>query len=702
MVCPIANPTTCCQVMIEHKTDLVPPALENTVVVTQTVEADIENVIPEKVVVCGVVHKTLTYTAVLEDGTQVPNFQIFDDIPFQCAINREDANEGDFFEVTGAIILGEVTLQEQNFGFINDSRVAFNFKEKEIIKVCIKKIIDSSEFCIPTVEGSKPKTSPEEKINTIIKNNQVPSVLASSFFQMARRYLKGLKPVDSIETAAFNVFRNLSPAVRNVLSCSVRRVDALPKEIRNQLLSPDFSRNEPVIPDKLAQLLSKELLQRASLVTFGDSEGLINERPGRPRIIRGPDNEPFVPPSICIVNEYRTNSFSVDPNFFRPDEFQQVCRIDSNNQTVCEIQPPPCPGNSIIPGLGQPPICLRVPDVSPGTAVKLQGVNFIDVNGQVRITSKSGAVAPRLVDAHVWGDVTTPVTEIVDGQVRIINDCRVKDVITFKVPEDLIPGIYSIEVIIQNNTGVGLPGQQVSEKQYINILPPPTATFQVSSVRLDIPEETSGPGSDEVGIRVLSIPISNDLTPGEIITNNFRFNGVDSGESRDMTRNLIQGSNLAGISLAIVGYEIDSDDAYEAQIQEFADAFEQVIKSSWKIVADAVGAVAGLAAGALLTATWGSVIGSAISLAILIFAALWAPADLIIEDFIGLSTLDLAAMTSANFPIQPNRQFTSPGGIDVSIGTVSKNATQTVEKRDYHSDEEDSRYQITLRYIRLI
>ncbi|MEH7462070.1 hypothetical protein V7166_08245 [Bacillus thuringiensis] len=161
MVCPLANPTTCCQVVVEHTTQLVPPALENTVTFTKIVEATIENVVPEKVVVCGVIHKTLTYTAVLEDGTLVPGFQIHDDIPFQCVIDREDANEGDIFEVTGVAILGEVSAQEQNFGIINGRRVTFKFKEKEIIKVCIRNLaITSIEvnlgFSLPSENDNAP------------------------------------------------------------------------------------------------------------------------------------------------------------------------------------------------------------------------------------------------------------------------------------------------------------------------------------------------------------------------------------------------------------------------------------------------------------------------------------------------------------------------------------------------------------------
>ncbi|MEH6888636.1 hypothetical protein V7024_02585 [Bacillus sp. JJ864] len=161
MACPLVNPTTCCQVVVERTTQLVPPALENTVTFTKTVEATVENVVPEKVVICGAIHKTITYTAVLEDGTLVPSFQVFDDIPFQCVIDREDANEGDIFEVTGVTILGEVSSQEQNFGIINGLRVAFKFKEKEIIKVCIRKLAVTSievdlGFSLPSEDDRTP------------------------------------------------------------------------------------------------------------------------------------------------------------------------------------------------------------------------------------------------------------------------------------------------------------------------------------------------------------------------------------------------------------------------------------------------------------------------------------------------------------------------------------------------------------------
>lgn len=111
---------------------MVPPAQTGTTSEEKTVEAAIEAVCPEKVVVCGVVHKTIRYI----DGNGVPRVR-FDDVPFQCFIDREDANGGDQFHVVGADILCTVFAEEANFNA--DRTLAFKFVEKEIVKVCIRK-----------------------------------------------------------------------------------------------------------------------------------------------------------------------------------------------------------------------------------------------------------------------------------------------------------------------------------------------------------------------------------------------------------------------------------------------------------------------------------------------------------------------------------------------------------------------------------
>ncbi|WP_216831767.1 Ig-like domain-containing protein [Alkalihalobacterium elongatum] len=578
---------------------------------------------------------------------------------------------------------------------VDDSQLVAGFAPTAIFTATASVSVQLVNACVPTSPEHKPKQSITEKVNRLSENMQIPSVLAAAFFQMARRFVNGASPANDLEDEVFGILGDLSPEVREVMVCSLQKIDTIPPEKLNQLLAPVFTGDEPVDPTQLGMFVSDELLKRTSLETYGDEDCIAEERPGLPRItFIEPDGRVQVRPSICSVNGIRTNEFSTHPADFLPHEFQQQCQLDVNNELVCQIQPPPCPGNSVIPGLGADPICLKVPEVSPGEAVKLQGVNFFDVNAQVHIRSRSGAVPTRVVDAHVCGDIVTPVNEA---------GCTVQDIITFKVPEDLPPGIYGITVFQQNNTGVGTQGpSQTIVEQFIEVLPPATATFQISSVRLDVPEETDGPGSDEVGIRILATPISTDFVPGEIISNNFRFDGVDSGEFRDMLRNLFQGSNLSGVGLSIVGFEIDSEDAFKEQIQEFSDAFEQALKSSWNTIANSVGATAGAIALALgLSAAWASAIGAAISLAILVFVALWAPADLIIEDHIGLGLRDLGMLTSPNFPLPPSSQSMSPGGINVNVVPLNKVASQYMERREYRSEEEGSHYQITLRYIRL-
>ncbi|NBI27939.1 multicopper oxidase family protein [Chengkuizengella marina] len=135
------NPQTCCEVVVEGNTQLIPPALNNaTISSSNQIFAEIEKVCPEKVIINGFIQKTITYTAVLDNGVEEENI-ITDDFPFQCIINREDANEDDSFTITGSSVLCEVFAKTQNFGThpVTNEQVAYKFVGKDIIKICIRK-----------------------------------------------------------------------------------------------------------------------------------------------------------------------------------------------------------------------------------------------------------------------------------------------------------------------------------------------------------------------------------------------------------------------------------------------------------------------------------------------------------------------------------------------------------------------------------
>lgn len=562
--------------------------------------------------------------------------------------------------------------------------------------------------CVPFALGSKPKTSLEDRLRPLLENTRVPSTLPAAFFHLARRFLLGRDPANALESKAFDVFRRMSPEVRAVMACSLGAFDALAPKDRNQLFTPGIadSPDQPVEPARLAELLAAELLERTSHDAFGVGECIDTERPGQVRVIEF-DEGSVIAVNVCRINGLRTSSFAPGLTLaeYTPEELQRECTpevVDGEVRLNCEVQTEPCPGHNV------DGTCLRVPEVAAGAGVMLEGINFFDVQTRVRLEAQGDASIVRQVDAHVCGDTETPVTETVDGQVRPIVDCRVHDRLSFPVPDDLPDGIYSLTVVVPNNLGLPGFGEEISSNppQFIRVVAPSTATFQIASEQLDCVLETAAPvfrnaGSDEIGITSIAIPIGLDLTPGQPFERRFEFGDVDTGEERAMNGVLFQGSNIAGVALSLIGFEIDNRDAFEQQIRDFADAYILVLRSSWEAVAAAVGTLGGLVAVALgLSASWAAAIAAGITLAIHIFIAIWAPADLVIEDAAAFTTLQLGALTSPAFPAPDPFELTSAGDIDVRVVPVSK-GVQYVERRQYHSDNEDSEYHITLRYNRL-
>jgi hypothetical protein len=550
----------------------------------------------------------------------------------------------------------------------------------------------------------------EAKLAPLLKNNKVPSALAAGFFRMARRFLLGRSPANSLEASVFEILGKLSPQLRRVLVCSLQALDALPPRDRDRLLVAELTSDsdQPVEAPRLGELVSHELLQRFSEAVFNETDCAQEERPGLVRVVSDDPETSFIPVKICRLNGLRTNASPPELSLgdYQPQELQQQCTpevIDGEVILDCQFQTEPCPGNAV------EGTCLRVPDVRAGDGVILQGVNFFNIDAKVKLVAQPPATGTREVDAHVCGDEETPLTETVEGKEVTIGDCRVHDIVTFRVPGDLPPAIYGIKVVVPNNTG--LPGFEQPEFesggfQFIRVLPPETGTFQIASEILNCIKETPAPifpeaGSDDVALRIIRVPILENLTPGEMNdSGNIRFSDVDSGEQRSLNRVLFQGGgvNTSGVSLVFIGFEVDNEDVFEKQIEDFEDAFVEILKSEWNAIASAVGALGGAVALALgLSSAWAAAISTAVALAINVFVALWAPADLIIEDAAAFTMLDLALLTGINFPPPPEVEFTSPGDIKVKVVPVSK-GVQYRERREYRSNAE---YHITLRYNRL-
>ncbi|MCU1376763.1 MAG: hypothetical protein JWO68_4049 [Actinomycetia bacterium] len=571
--------------------------------------------------------------------------------------------------------------------------------------------------CVPLAIGSKPKQSLRTKLDSLLQNTRVPSAIASGFFQHARRFSTGQPAANPLETEVFSFFRTLPPESKSILACSVSSFDGITRAERDRLFASSIPQNPnvPLDADALATAFVKEINQRVGVQVFDDPHALEQERPGQNRFFDTSGGESFeIQLRICTINGLRTNEFAppLNPGEYLSSELQQHCVpivVNGAPQLDCAIQKGNCPGNFL-----SDTTCLRVPDVRAGEGVVLEGVNFISTDSKVRLTGQAPSTTTREVDAFVFGDLDTPLTEVIDGQARTIRDCRVHDRITFVVPKDLPPAVYSVQVVVPNVSGFPVFGDSiVSNSQFIRISPAPTSRFRVASETLGARQETSPAsfGSDEVRVRVRAYPIIASLTAltlgAEQAFDSPEFGDMDSGEIRQMQAVLFdQTGPMDGMVMTIMGFEIDSEKAYRDQINSFTDAFLHYLKIAL------AGIAASITAGAFAVGVKDLMkfalshpiilaIAAAVVLVVILILAAWAPADLLIEDSLGFTLSDLDALTSADLPLPVVAQYISQQGIKVKIVPLEKIPTQYRERREYRSDAEDSRYEIVLRYNRV-
>ena len=571
--------------------------------------------------------------------------------------------------------------------------------------------------CVPLAIGAKPKQSQRQKLDRLLASTRVPSSLGASFFHVARRFIAGKEPGNALEADTFAVLRELAPDVQGILSCAVTSFDSLSQAERDSLFDASLPADldAPLDAAALGASLARELTQQVGVLVFDDPAGTETERPGLNRFFDPGSDDVFQTQlRICSVNGIRTSDFLplLGPGDFLPSELQRECQtvVDSAGPRLdCRVKQGNCPGNFL-----QDQTCLRVPEVEAGLAVVLQGVNFMSVDATVRMFAEPAGTLAREVDAHVVGDIETLLTEVIDGQEVTIRDCRVHDRLTFRVPADLPVGVYRIQVTLPNTTGFPQFGEFVfSGAQYIQVVPPSSARFEISSEKLRARRETSPAsfGSDEVRVRVRSYPITASFTElilgAEQAFDSVKFGNMDSGDTRDMVGVWFRNQQpIAAMAMTVFGFEIDSESAYQQQIDSFTDAFYSYLKIA---VAAAAGAIGGGALGlgvkdlvALGLKHWLVLaIAAAVALVVMVFLALWAPADLIIEDKLGFTSVDLAMLTGASFPPPAPTQYKTGGGIRVTVTPLEKIPTQYRERREYFSEDEDSIYEIELRYNRL-
>jgi len=583
---------------------------------------------------------------------------------------------------------------------------------------------------MPVSPNSKPKQTPEFKIERLLQSTSEPSTMAADFFHMVRRFVAGKTAGNRAEEVIFNIFQSFSPKSHEILVCTLQEFDSLSPEIRDQLFNPDFLRdinlaNNPV---KLRNAIAQEVLDYTTSGVFDSNKCTNEERSGLVRTQPFPGGE--FPPSqvrICRINGLRTLQFvpHLTAGEYTTAEVQQICHMETDangiDQLVCETQTTNC-----VPGTEFAGICLRLYEIEIGGNVVLEGMNFSSIDTKVQLTDMNENT--RQVDAFVCGDEDTPLTEIINGTEVPIIDCRVHDRLTFRVPEDMAPGQYYLQVIVPNPNQVGGWNDPLTSSSItVQIVLPSSAQFEITAESLRCIDEThiDWLGSDEVGIKIRAFTILPNLTVSNLqALVDIEFDDVDSGDNRTVEKLFFSNNyQIAGVGAIIRGWEIDGTDEYADVNDDFNNAVNALMKQTIIYYNEAETlCTSGINTDDLdnprLYAEWkndsegNSWLVDILLLYLLIkgiyklidyirgISAPWGPADPIIDDIISLTTLDLLHLTSTAIAYPQPYEY-DVNGIKVKVTPIAKSYNQYREKREYKSDDEGSHYEIVLRYNRI-
>lgn len=441
-------------------------------------------------------------------------------------------------------------------------------------------------------------------------------------------------------------------------------------------------------------------------------------------------------PAMSSDQEFgNIKSFRPAPNMphqWENYQYDQICAFkpDPSGKIVGECKrktppppPPPAPGQT--PQFGPTEYCeggpdytsggecLKIPEMMPGASFKLRGFNWITDTVTVRFTSQSDPNFTFTVVANVWGDQMTPAK---DTAGHAIVDETVFDCVDVSLPDrdprnrlNLLPsGLYRVSVEVVNVTNAifdgATPPTLITNELLLKVSPDPDRKYQFWSQRGRCHRETPGWGDDEIWWDAyVGHLIVTDVAqqPGEPTPIELRpldkrefprdpWSDMDSGEDAGAYKIDIFGpksferSGVAAIS--IVGFEVDSESAARDQLQGFANAYWEALKSIYQIALAGEGLasyISILAKATLSQAIAALAIIAAIVLVALVFWASWAPADLIALDLIALDATSAWTMTDPGVPLPAPtwRFFADETGRESIAATGSRLVTITETPR---------------------
>jgi hypothetical protein len=125
----------CCEVLIDFRTCLLPPPEPcHDIKVTSCVEVKIDKVCGCKVLLGGILHKTIKYYSLDKHGKACKHVKR-KDIPFSCYVDFDCASLEDTFKIAGHEVIGEFSEIKK---IKEDYTTKTIFIEKDIIKVSVQ------------------------------------------------------------------------------------------------------------------------------------------------------------------------------------------------------------------------------------------------------------------------------------------------------------------------------------------------------------------------------------------------------------------------------------------------------------------------------------------------------------------------------------------------------------------------------------
>ena len=261
------------------------------------------------------------------------------------------------------------------------------------------------------------------------------------------------------------------------------------------------------------------------------------------------------------------------------------------------------------------------------------------------------------------------------------------------------------------------PKEFISNIALIDVIPPLDINFQVWAERGNCYEETAGAGDDEPWFRSFTATYravgkqALDLSSHDI----FRQEDIESGDwigFNPMTPFDGRLERDGVVAIAVVGLEVDNEEAAEDQISDFDEAYGLYWKQFFThglLSLDGIPLGDGIVALAKTGGVTATLIIGGAGLALIavggLFWAAWAPADPIGYDLLVFDAVTLHKLSAPGG--SPRIQDAGNiGGITWSsypkgFTIKAANVAEYREERQYWSDDEESKYGIDFMITRL-